>query len=98
MITMVVFYKEPPDREKFDKHYFGTHVPLCQKMPGLVKAEISRFSGKNAPYYLMATFYFNSKEERNAALNSAEGQATSADLPNFATAGSYTIAFAEVLL
>lgn len=98
MVTMTVLYKEPSDREAFDQHYFGTHVPLCQKMPGLVKAEISRFSGKNAPYYLMTTLYFNSKEERNAALNSAEGQATADDLPNFAPAGSYTIAFAEVIL
>ena len=63
-VTMMALYKEPADREKFEKHYFETHVPLVKKIPGLQKVEVSRFSGKNAPYYLMATLYFNNKDER----------------------------------
>ena len=96
-VTMVVLYKEPPDREKFDAYYFGTHIPLVQKIPGLLKVEVSRFTGREAPYYLMATLYFNNKEERKAALSSPEGQATAADLANFATPDIITTTFADVV-
>ncbi|GCE06498.1 EthD family reductase [Dictyobacter aurantiacus] len=96
-VTMIALYKEPADREKFEKHYFDTHIPLVKKIPGLQKVEVSRFTGKDAPYYLMATLYFNSKEERKAGLSSPEGQATNADLVNFATPDSVTIAFTEIV-
>lgn len=96
-VTMIALYKEPPNREQFEQHYFGTHIPLVQKIPGLMKVEVQRFSGRDAPYYLMATLYFESKEARKAGLSSLEGQATNADLANFAAPGSYTIAFADVL-
>ena len=95
--TMIAFYKEPADREKFDKHFFEVHLPLVGKVPGLVKAEVSRFTGKNAPYYLMATLYFNNKEERKTGLGSPEGQALSADLPNYVAPDSITIAFADTV-
>ena len=94
---LMVFYKAPPDPETFDKYYFSTHIPLVQKMPGLVNLEASRFTGENPPYYLLATLYFNSREEREASLRSPEGQAASADLPNFASQDSVTFAFADVV-
>lgn len=95
--TLVVFYQKPADPEKFDDYYFTTHIPLVQKMPGLLKAEVARFTGKGAPYYLMATLYFSDREARTAALQSPEGQATSADVPNFAAPGTFTIAMADVV-
>lgn len=96
-VTMIALYKEPPDRGQFDTHYFGTHIPLVQKIPGLLNVEVQRFTGREAPYYLMATLYFNSKDERKAGLSSSEGQATNADLANFAAPGTYTIAFSDVV-
>jgi uncharacterized protein (TIGR02118 family) len=95
--NLIVFYKTPPDPEKFDKYYFETHIPLVQKIPGLLKAEVSRFTGEDAPYYLMATLYFDSGEEREAGLSSPAGQTASADVPNFAAPGSFTIAFADTV-
>lgn len=95
--NLIVFYKAPPDPEKFDKYYFGTHIPLAQKMPGVVKLEINRFTGENTPYHLMTTLYFNSREEREASLRSPEGQAASADLSNFTTPDSVVLAFADVV-
>jgi uncharacterized protein (TIGR02118 family) len=94
---LMVFYKAPPDPEKFDTYYFSTHIPLVQKMPGLVNVEVSRFTGENPPYYLLTTLYFNSREERDASLGSPEGQAAAADLPNFASPDSVTFAFADVV-
>ena len=95
--NLIVFYKAPPDPEKFDKHYFETHIPLVQKIPGLVKVEVSHFTGEDAPYYLMASLFFNNREEREAGLNSPTGQETAADVPNFAAPGSFTLAFADVV-
>jgi uncharacterized protein (TIGR02118 family) len=66
-------------------------------MPGLVKVEVNRFTGADAPYYLMTTLYFNSREEREASLNSPTGQTTAADVLNFAAQGSFTLAFADVV-
>ncbi|MBA2682083.1 MAG: EthD family reductase [Ktedonobacteraceae bacterium] len=95
--TTIVLYKEPANKEEFDAYYFEKHVPLVQKVPGLVRVEVNRFSGKTAPYYLMATLYFNSKEDRKAALASPEGQAMNADVVNFATPENVTVGFADVV-
>ena len=95
--TTVVLYKTPSDPEKFDAYYFGTHIPLAQKIPGLLRTEVQKFKGKNAPYYLMTTLYFNNRDEQNAAWRSPEGQAVSADVPNFAEQGIVTLASAETI-
>jgi len=96
-VTMMAFYKEPADREAFDRHYFEKHVPLVHRIPGLQKMEVSRFSGKEAPYYLLATLHFASKEDRKAGLSSPEGRATNEDLANFASPDSVIIAFADIV-
>ena len=96
--TMIAFYKEPADREKLEKHLFEVHFPLVQKLPGLVKMEVNRFSGKSAPYYLMVTLYFNNKDERKAALmNSPEGQAVTADTQKNVPPENIVGAFADVV-
>ena len=95
--TIIVLYKEPTNTEAFDAYYFEKHVPLVQKVPGVLRIEVNRFSGKNAPYYLMATLYFNSRDERKAALASPEGQAMNADVANFAAPENVTVSFADVV-
>jgi uncharacterized protein (TIGR02118 family) len=96
--TMIAFYKEPTDREKLEKHLFEVHFPLVRKLPGLVKMEVNRFSGKSAPYYLMVTLYFNDKEARKAALmNSPEGQAVTADTQSNVPADKIVVAFADTV-
>lgn len=99
MVKTVVLYKEPADKEAFDNHYFGVHVPLVNKIPGLVKFEATKFMGGMggaSPYYLMAELYFNSPEEMNSGMGSAEGQVTAADLPNLADPSTVTIIFGGV--
>ncbi len=42
---MIVIYKHPANPEAFDEHYFGVHIPLAKKLPGLRKsgrAEVAR--------------------------------------------------------
>ena len=87
MIKLVALYKTPPDIADFEKHYFEKHIPLVQKIPGLMKAEVSRLSGlpgQDSKYHLMAEMYFNNMDELNTGMASPEGKATARDLMSFA--------------
>lgn len=99
MVKFIAFYKAPQDKEAFDKHYFGTHMPLCEKLPGLQKAEVSRLSsgapGGESPYYLMTELYFNSMDEMNAAWGTPEGKAVFKDTRNIEP-GLLTPVIAEI--
>ena len=91
MAKLYAIYQQPQDPVAFDAYYFGTHVPLAKKIPGLRSYEVTRgdvlgMAGKHA-VYLVATLEFDSVPAIAAAMASPEGQATAADLGNFATAG-----------
>ena len=87
MIKMVALFKSPDAVEEFDRHYDEVHSPLMQKVPGLVRMEVTRnlqaFRGE-APYYLMAEMYFEDKESFDAAMASEENRAAGKDLMSFA--------------
>jgi uncharacterized protein (TIGR02118 family) len=85
-------YKRPADPAAFDRYYYATHVPIAKKIPGLRHYEVTTGNvtmpgGADAPYHLIAILTFDSVAEISAALVSPEGQATAADLGNFATGG-----------
>ncbi|MBL8928262.1 MAG: EthD family reductase [Pseudonocardia sp.] len=88
---LTVLYHHPEDAAAFDRYYDGTHIPLAAKLPGLRSCSVSRpgpsGDGNRPPYYLIAVLTWDSVEAFEAAVSSAEGQATLADLPNFAGAG-----------
>ena len=88
---LTALYHHPEDIEAFDRYYDGTHVPLATKLPGLRSYTVSRpgpdADGKQPPYHLIAVLTWDSSEAFHAAVSSAEGQATLADLANFAGAG-----------
>ena len=91
MAQVIAIYKTPADTAAFDAYYHATHLPLAKTMPGLRSYQISvgkvsTAPGGNAPY-LVALLGFDSMEAIGAALNSPQGQATAADLGNFAQAG-----------
>ena len=44
-------------------------------------------AGKRPDYYMIVGLYANSREEMESILASPEGQATIADVPNFASGG-----------
>jgi len=98
MAKVIAMYGNPEDRAAFDRYYFEQHVPIAKKVPGLRSYEVTRgdiatLDGAS-PYYLIATLTFDSMSAIRTALTSAEGQATAADLANFAT-GGVQIYFAE---
>ena len=83
MAQMIVVYKTPNDVDAFDLHYFGVHVPLTKKLPGLRKYETSvgpiMTVGRAANTYFVAVLHFDSVAAMRSAFASPEGQACAAD-------------------
>lgn len=88
---VLALYNMPTDPTAFEQYYRGTHVPLAKRMPGLRSYVINKgplaSEGDDSPYYLVAVLSFDSMDAIQAAIGSPAGQATVADLPNFATGG-----------
>jgi len=87
MARLVVIYKTPKDATAFDKHYFGTHIPIAKKIPGLRKYEISQGSVMTpagpSDFHLVATLHFDDMTAIQKAFASPEGQAAAADVQTF---------------
>ena len=87
MVKLVAMYKTPADTEAFEKHYFETHMPLVEKMPGLLKSEVSKLTGMPGAenkYHMMAEMYFEDMDKLNESMASPEGRAAGKDLMGFA--------------
>ena len=91
MARLVAIYRTPRDPAAFDRYYADSHVPLAKKIPGLTKYDISRgpvmAPGGASGVHLIAMLHFESMGALQAGLGSPEGQATAADLGNFADGG-----------
>jgi uncharacterized protein (TIGR02118 family) len=91
-IKLMVLYTRPDDPDAFDQHYFGTHMPLVAKIPGLDRVETGRFvaalDGGGETYYRAAELHFADRAALDAALGSPEGRATAADYQQIAPPGS----------
>jgi uncharacterized protein (TIGR02118 family) len=91
-VKLVVLYTQPEDPADFDRHYFGTHMPLANAIPGLQRAETSKFTAAldsgETTFYRAAELYFADQEALGAAFGTPEGQATSADYAKIAPPGS----------
>ena len=91
MVKVIVMYGHPEDTEAFEKYYHETHLPIVAQIPHVKKAEFTKIIGtpEGSPpsQYRMAQVYFESMEDLQAGMGSGEGQATVADLANFANGG-----------
>ena len=83
MARMVVVWRTPKDRDAFDRHYFGVHMPLAKKLPGIRSYEVSVGSiamlGSAVDTYLVAILHFDSLAAMRAAFATPEGHACAAD-------------------
>lgn len=95
-MKLVALYKPPADPAAFDEAYFKTHVPLVEKLPGLQKFVVTRFSRTlmGDGYYLMAEMHFADEAALKAAMKSPENAAAGQNLEGFAS-GLYTLMFAD---
>jgi uncharacterized protein (TIGR02118 family) len=92
MAEVVVLYKTPKDPAAFDKYYAETHIPLAKKLPGLRKYQVSKGTVATpagpSGVYLVAILTFDNMAAIQSAFGSAEGKATGADVPKFASGGA----------
>ncbi|MFC7440363.1 EthD family reductase [Laceyella putida] len=88
MVKLVALYKQPEDKQAFDEHYFQVHLPLARKMPGLIKATVTKYGttpmGTESPFYLQAEMYFENQDALTHAMKSPEGKAAAKDVMSFA--------------
>jgi len=97
MARILVLYNQPADPDAFDRYYFETHIPIAGKIPGLRSCTVSSGSvgliAGGQPAHLVAELEFDTMADLQSAMASPEGQATAADLVNFAQAGVTILAF-----
>jgi uncharacterized protein (TIGR02118 family) len=87
MIKYIALYRKPADVEAFDEAYFTSHLPLVERTPGLVRAEVAKvsrvfvpgFLGEHEPH-VVAEMYFESAAAMKEAFGSPEWQAAGANL------------------
>jgi uncharacterized protein (TIGR02118 family) len=91
MTRLTVLYGHPGDPAAFDRYYNEIHIPIAKKMKGLKGWTIGKCEsatpGEKPPYYMIVGLYAATRAELEAVLASPEGQATIADVPNFASGG-----------
>ena len=82
-VSYFALYRTPEDSAEFEKHYFGSHVPLIAQTPGLLENKVHRvtrqFVGEPA-YFLLAELVFESAESMKAAFKTPEWAAGGKDL------------------
>jgi uncharacterized protein (TIGR02118 family) len=90
---LTVVYGHPDDPEAFDRYYNETHIPLAKQLKGLTGWTIGHCEaveeGEKPPYYMIVGLYAESREAFEEMLDSPEGRAAIADVPNFATGGAW---------
>jgi len=100
VIKYVALYRTPDDPETFDKDYFGTHVPIVNDTPGLVRTELAKVTrmmvGEPA-YYLLAELYFDSVESMKAAFKTEPWRASGDNLQSWGGMDLVTMFTAEVV-
>lgn len=96
MAKLIALYKQPEDPQAFEEAYFQTHMPLIDKVPGLQKTVLTRFTRSlmGEDFYLMAEMYFADREALKTAMKSPEMTAAGDTLNTFA-AGLVTLLFGE---
>jgi uncharacterized protein (TIGR02118 family) len=94
VFQLTVLYNHPEDPAEFDRYYDGVHAPLASKLPGLQRYTMARpgpgMDGSAPAYHLVAVLDWEDEAAFGAAVQSEQGQAVLADVPNFAGAG-YTM-------
>lgn len=96
MSKLIALYKQPPDPADFEQKYFGTHLPLISKVPGLQRTVLTRVNRTlmGEGYYLMAEMFFPDSDSLKAGLRSPEMAAAGENLYSF-VGGLVTLMFGE---
>jgi uncharacterized protein (TIGR02118 family) len=95
-MKLIALYKQPAEAQQFEEKYFNTHLPLMQKVPGLQKTVITRFTRTlmGEGLYMMAEMYFTDQAALKTAMKSPEMAAAGETLNSFAE-GLVTLMYGE---
>lgn len=95
-MRLIALYRKPKDPAAFDEVYFGTHLPLISKVPGLERTVVTRFTRTvmGDGFYLMAEMYFPDETTLKQGMKSPEMADAGANLATFAD-GLVTLMFAQ---
>lgn len=89
--TVTVLYPQPTDRAAFDAYHDAEHVPIAARMQGLVRWTAHRIESRDGilpPYHMIVQLSAPTRQALQDILDSPEGLAAAADVPNFATGGA----------
>jgi uncharacterized protein (TIGR02118 family) len=96
MHRLLVLYPPPTDPQAFREYYEDHHLPIAARLPGL-RAFRWGFDvaapGADTPYFCVFEADFDDAAALDAALGSPEGEATAADVPNYATGGAVLLRY-----
>ncbi|MEO3932961.1 EthD family reductase [Micrococcaceae bacterium Sec7.4] len=96
MHKLLVLYPEPADRLEFTTYYESVHIPLVQKLPGMLGCRYSLdLSGQDEGSCYFAVFEADFEDEQALAraLLSPEGADVQSDVPNYATGGAVILSY-----
>jgi uncharacterized protein (TIGR02118 family) len=95
-MRLIALYRQPPDPPAFDKAYFGSHLPLIGKVPGLERTSVARVSRTvmGDGFYMMAEMTFADEATLKQAMRSPQMAEAGANLATFAE-GLATLMFVE---
>lgn len=83
MAKFIALWGTPDDVEGFEDHYRHTHIPLCEKWPGVQSLSVTKISGTamggESPHHLVFEATFGSADDLKAALRSEEMMAAGKD-------------------
>lgn len=88
---VAVCYGTPRDQDAFDKHYESVHIALANAIPGLTEftwGKARALDGGPGEYYAVANLYFDTENDLQSALQSAQMREAAGDLENFADGGA----------
>ncbi len=77
MFKFTTLYRRVDDEESLETFFSQTHLPLGEQLPGLVKSEVSRITGKpggDSRFFMVYELYFADQKTFAQALTSPPGQ------------------------
>ena len=82
---LIALYKQPEDPAAFDEKYFGEHVPLVEKIPGIQKTVVNRVKRAVAgeSFHLVVEMHFADYDALKAAMKTPEMAATGDHIGTF---------------
>jgi uncharacterized protein (TIGR02118 family) len=98
VFKFTTIYRQVDDEMALEEFFSGTHLQLSEQLPGLLKTEVSRISGKpggESRFHLMYELYFDSQEQFYQALESEAGRKLMAALTEWSEAKIITWFYAE---